>query len=38
MIKFKGLDGFINCSGYSGIASYYNYYNYYGYNSTYDEN
>ncbi len=33
MIKFNGLDGFINC-GVSSIGSYYNYYNYYGYNST----
>lgn len=38
MIKFKGLDGFINCSGVSWINSYYNYYNYYWYNGTLDEN
>lgn len=38
MIKFKGLDGFINCSWVSWINSYYNYYNYYSYNTNLDEN
>lgn len=39
MIKFKWLDGFINCSWNWGINSYYNYYNYYyNYNNPVDEN
>ncbi|NDK08578.1 hypothetical protein EOM39_05055 [Candidatus Gracilibacteria bacterium] len=37
MIKFKGLDGFINCSGNGSIGSYYNYYDYYDYYYGYNQ-
>ncbi|MFA5917053.1 MAG: serine protease [Candidatus Gracilibacteria bacterium] len=38
IINFKGLDGFINCSGNGSIESYYNYYNYYDNYTPVDEN